>query len=596
MTAKTEQKQPISDIKYLMLDDENDAHFSTVALDNAFKAALARMTGGISPAGLASLYFTWASHLALSPGKQAQLIEKAMKKVLKSACYAGSPVLNQFNVCIEPLPQDKRFSHPSWQNWPYNLIYQNFLLSQQWWHNATTNIDGLSAADERSIAFITRQILDHFSPSNVPMLNPEVTQKTIEQGGVNILNGIQNLMSDLHNNLNGQRPPGSEQFRPGIEVAKTPGKVIYQNHLIELIQYSPTTPQVNAEPVLIVPAWIMKYYILDLSEHNSMVKYLVDKGHTVFMISWRNPTADDRHLDMEDYRLKGVMAAIDAVSAIFPDTKMHTAGYCLGGTLLTIAVATMARDGDERVKSMTHFAAQVDFSEAGELMLFTDESEVSYLEKMLWDQGVLDGSQMACAFQILRSNDLIWSRIIHHYLLGEPETMNDLLAWNTDLTRMPYKMHSEYLRSMFLNNDLSSGRYYVQDKPIAISDIHIPIFSVGTEQDHVAPWHSVYKLHLTTDTESLTFVLTSGGHNAGIVSEPGHKHRHYRIATSHDQDHYVDPDTWVQITPQVEGSWWEAWHAWLEQHSSGKIDAVEVGSVKGYQGICDAPGTYIHQQ
>ena len=596
MKTSEEHKQPINDVKYLLMNDDGDDHFSTVALDNAFKAALARITGGISPAGLASLYFSWASHLALSPGKQTQLVEKAFRKLFKSFCYANSPVLTPFNVCIEPLPQDNRFSHPSWQNWPYNLIYQNFLLNQQWWHNATTNIDGLSAANERSISFITRQILDRFSPSNVPMLNPEVTQKTFEQGGVNLINGMKNLVSDLQNISSGKRAAASEDFTPGVQVAVTPGKVVFRNHLIELIQFSPTTAKVYAEPVLIVPAWIMKYYILDLSPHNSMVKYLVDKGHTVFMISWRNPTPEDRYLDMEDYRLKGVMAAVDAVSKIFPDVQMHTVGYCLGGTLLTIAVAAMARDGDERVKSMTHFAAQVDFSEAGELMLFTDESEVSYLEKMMWDQGVLDGSQMAGAFQILRSNDLIWSRIIHHYLLGEPDNMNDLLAWNTDLTRMPYKMHSEYLRSMFLNNDLSSGRYYVDDRPIAISDIHIPIFSVGTEQDHVAPWHSVYKMHLVTDTDSLTFVLTSGGHNAGIVSEPGHKHRHYRIRTSHEIEHYIDPDTWVQTTPVVEGSWWEAWDKWLAQQSSGQVDAVEVGQVNGYSALCAAPGTYVHQE
>ncbi|WP_084629151.1 PHA/PHB synthase family protein [Neptunomonas japonica] len=587
----TDKKLTINSAPNLAKQDIESGYVSATALDNVFKANMAKFTGGISPAGLLSLYFTWASHLALSPGKQASLAEKMCRKAFRLSKSSPSMMQKDSLPCIDPLPQDKRFSDPSWQQWPYNYIYQNFLFTQQWWHNATTDIDGLSKADERSISFIARQMLDRYSPSNIPILNPEVIQKTKKEAGANLISGFKNYLEDMGRHLAGELPAGASNYIPGESVAITAGKVVFRNHLLELIQYTPVTDQVYPEPVLFVPAWIMKYYILDLSSHNSMVKYLVENGHTVFMISWLNPTTKDRDLDMESYREEGVMVAIDEVSAIFPQQKIHATGYCLGGTLLSIAAATMAREGDSRLKSMTHFATQVDFSEAGELMIFTNESEISYLEKMMWDQGVLDGSQMAGAFQILHSNDLIWSRMVHHYLLGEPESMNDLMAWNTDLTRMPYKMHSQYLRKLFLNNELASGQYLVKNKPIAIRDIHVPIFSVGTEKDHVAPWRSVYKLHLQSDSEAVTFVLTSGGHNAGIVSEPGHKHRHYRISTEYDNDCYTDPDSWMADNELHIGSWWPQWKGWLKEHSGELIKAQPIG-----KSICDAPGTYIHQK
>jgi polyhydroxyalkanoate synthase len=325
------------------------------------------------------------------------------------------------------------------------------------------------------------------------------------------------------------------------------------------------------------------------------VRYLTSQGFTVFMVSWRNPDAEDRDLGMEDYLSLGVMEAITAIDAITDGQQMHAVGYCLGGTLLSIAAAAMARDDDARLKTLTLLAAQVDFTEAGELTLFINDSQLTYLEDMMWDQGYLDTAQMAGAFQLLRSNDLIWSRVIHDYLMGQRSEMNDLMAWNADATRMPYRMHSEYLRRLFLKNDLAEGRYEVDDRPVAISDIRAPVFMVGTERDHVAPWHSVYKFNLLSDTD-VTFVLTSGGHNAGIVSEPGHPRRHYRIHSKTKDAPYVDPDRWFGETDLVDGSWWPALTQWLGAASGDPVKPPQMGAkAKGYPPMCAAPGTYVFQ-
>ena len=564
-------------------------------LDRSLHAAMARFTVGVSPMTLIGAYADWARHLAYSPGKQLRLTEKALRKWLRLVTYANRTALNQdaCEPCIEPLPQDRRFIGEAWRKPPYDLIYQSFLLTQQWWHNATTGVHGVNAQNERIVAFGTRQWLDVFSPSNYLLGNPEVVERTRAEMGMNLVRGAQNLLEDLERMASGRGPVGTEAFEVGHNVAVTPGKVVYRNRLIELIQYAPATADVRSEPVLIVPAWIMKYYILDLSPHNSLVKYLTSQGYTVFMISWKNPGPADRDLSMEDYRSLGVMAALDAVSAIVPGKKVHAVGYCIGGTLLAIVAAAMARDSDDRLKSATFFAAQTDFTEAGELMLFINESQLAFLEDVMWEQGFLDSRQMAGTFQMLRSNDLVWSRMVRTYLMGEREAMTDLNAWNADATRLPYRQHAEYLRRLFLDNDLAEGRYPADGRPVALSDIRVPLFSVGTETDHVAPWRSVYKLNLLTDTE-VTFLLTSGGHNAGIVSEPGHAHRHYRIATKTAEDHYVDPEVWLQTTPDNDGSWWPAWVAWLDAHSGTRGAPPKMGCGAGpYAPLCDAPGTYV---
>jgi polyhydroxyalkanoate synthase subunit PhaC len=566
--------------------------------DRSLHAAVARFTAGLSPAALAHAYFDWTTHLAYAPGKRLQLMDKATRKMLRFANYACRSAVEgeSAECCISPLPQDKRFVAEEWQKWPCNLIYQAFLLNQQWWHNATTGVRGISKRHEEMVQFTARQILDMFSPSNFLLTNPEILKHTLSKGGVNLASGFQNLLEDWERAISGKKPVGVEQYVVGRNVAVTPGKIIYRNRLIELIQYVPATDNVRPEPVLIVPAWIMKYYILDLSPQNSLVRYLTAQGFTVFMISWKNPGPEDRDLGLEDYRTLGVMSALDAVKAIVPKQKIHAVGYCLGGTLLAIAAAAMARDGDRQLASITLLAAQTDFTEAGELMLFINESQLAFLEDMMWEQGFLDSRQMAGAFQMLRSNDLVWSRVVREYFMGERQPMTDLMAWNTDATRMPYRMHSEYLRSLFLNNDLAEGRFAVAGKPVALSDIRAPIFAVGTLRDHVAPWRSTYKIHLQTDTE-VTYLLTTGGHNVGIVSEPGRDARSFQVMSKKHDEHYHDPEAFLQRAPRKEGSWWPEWANWLRAHSGAPVAPPSLGATQfGYLVLADAPGTYVRQE
>ncbi len=576
---------------------ERDSYASTALaeiVDRSVHAMTARFTAGLSPMAIAGAYLDWAAHLAFSPGKQMQLAQKAMRKSMRFAAYAmnaagpaGAP------CCIEPLPQDRRFDAPEWRAWPFNATYQAFLLLQQWWYNATTGVRGVSARHEAMADFATRQLLDVFAPSNFPWTNPVVMQRAAARGGWNFMEGAQNFVEDWERTVSGRKPVGTERFKVGRDVATTPGNVVFRNRLIELIQYSPAGGRARPEPILIVPAWIMKYYILDLGARNSLVRYLVAQGHTVFMISWKNPGPEDRDLAFDDYRKLGVMAALDAIAAIVPRARVHATGYCIGGTLLAVAAAAMARDRDPRLASVTLFAAQTDFTEAGELMLFVNESQLAFLEDSMWEQGFLDPSQMAGAFQILRSSDLVWSRMVNEYLMGERPPMTDLMAWNADGTRMPYRMHTEYLHHLFLDNDLAAGRHVVKGSPVALSDIRVPMFVVSTERDHVAPWRSVFKIHALTDTE-VTFVLASGGHNAGIVSEPGVDGRHYRVKVRRPGDHFHDPDTWIAESNAYEGSWWEAWEAWLARHSSAPRKAPAAGAPRaGYPVLGPAPGTYV---
>ncbi|MHA6323646.1 PHA/PHB synthase family protein [Roseivivax sp. CAU 1753] len=552
-----------------MTDHMTDQTRPSHGLDTQWHAAIGQMTGGISPAGLATAFFDWSLHLLGSPDKQIELAGKALTEIVNPK-----------------LRTDPRFDDPAWSAFPYNVLAQAFLARQDWWNTATSNLPGVDPKHAHVANFAARQWLDMHAPANFALTNPVVLDRTRQELGLNLMRGARYWFEDF-NRLQSRQPRQSEQFAVGKQLATTPGDVVLRNDLAELIRYHPTTAKLRPEPILIVPAWIMKYYILDLTAEQSLVAYLRDQGFEVFILSWKNPTAEDADLGMQDYVDLGVRAAIARIRSMGHE-RLHAAGYCLGGTLLAIAAAAMARDGQDCLASISLLAAQVDFSEPGELGLFINESQVAFLEDIMATNGYLKSDQMAGAFQLLRSNDLIWSRVIRHYLLGERTPDNPLLSWNADSTRMPARMHSEYLRRLFLENALAKGRYEVDGAAVALSDIRSNIYCVATEADHVSPWTSVYRIALLTDTD-VTFVLTNGGHNGGILSEPGHKGRHFRCGHKAEGSPYVTAPDWLDRHAPRNGSWWPHWAKWLKS-KSGRPQDTRTTLVEP---IAAAPGRYV---
>lgn len=583
------------------------------SLDDAFRTQL---TGnlGLSPISLALAYTDWALHLAASPGRQMLLTQRA----IALSQQVMSPWQRKFATDgdddDEPVREnDPRFSDPSWNQWPFNTLKEGFKASDAWWREST-QVDGVSSHHHHMVNFFTRQGLDALSPSNWAVTNPEVLKKGRDSMGQSWLKGYQSYAKDLLEYQNTRANSDSGTLRPldfevGKDVALTPGKVVFRNHLIELIQYTPTTESVYPEPLLIVPSCIMKYYILDLSPSNSMVHYLVGQGHTVFIMSWRNPDASDRDLGMQDYLQTGVMEAMAAVKLHTGAPRIHALGYCLGGTFLSIVAAALSRCNRQsqeqtpqrrhedaaclgklpELATVTLLAAQTEFSEPGQLGVFIDDDQLKTLREAMARTGYLSGRQIAGSFQFLNSRDLIWSRNTSRYLLGQDEVGNDMMSWNADLTRLPERMHSEYLSSLFLNNALATGHYRVANVGVALMDIKAPMLVVGTVRDHVSPWRSVYKIHLLTDTHT-TFILAAGGHNAGIVSEPGHRNRSYQMNSVEKGQGWTEPDEWAAKAPMHEGSWWEAMHAWLHERSGTPVPppAIDPARVLG-----DAPGDYV---
>lgn len=561
---------------------ESDSFFRF--LDKSYQANLGKFTAGVSPAALATSYFSWIAQLLQSPGTLSRL-------ALYPLLHSETTLTNLFEKDRPADGKDVRFHTESWSLYPWRLWAEQFLQMEDWCLQATTKVPGLPIPVKRSVSFRMRQVLDALSPSNFVLTNPDLLNETLKSNGRNLIRGTELAAQDFLEKLTGAPPAGVENFIPGKQVAITKGKIIFKNHLIELIQYEAQSKKVYKEPVLMIPAWIMKYYILDLLPKNSLINWLVQQGHTVFIISWLNPSSEDRRLGLDDYYRLGAMAAMDVVSKTIPNTKIHLMGYCLGGTLAMITAAAMAKNQDLRIQSLTLLAAQGDFTEAGELLLFITKSEVSFLKSMMWEKGYLDTKQMAGSFQMLRSYDLIWSKMVQDYMHGTQRGMIALLAWNADATRMPYKMHSEYLEKLFLNNDFAEGRFSLEGHHIVAENIQAPAFVVSTEKDHVAPWKSVYKTHLLINSD-ITFVLTNGGHNAGIVSEPGHERRSYFIRERKKDSAYLDPNNWLKnATPQT-GSWWIAWHQWLVQHSSPQ--QVDPPLLKAK--LPKAPGTYVLQK
>ena len=565
---------------------------SAARLDHQFKGALAEACNGMSPIEIALAYLDWLNHLAISPGKQLQLARSLLMKTVQLGLYGVGAALNP-SIPGPASQLERRVSGENWKRWPFNVMAQAHQVGKDWLQEATHGVSGVSDSHLALVRFIAEQALDLLSPANFPVTNPDVIEETIRRRGGNLGAGAKNLLQDAARKLSGRPPPRPDRFRVGREVAVTPGKVVFRNELIELIQYAPVTEKVGAEPVLLCPAWIMKYYILDLSPKNSLVRYLVEQGKTVFMISWKNPGPNDREIGFEDYLTKGLFAALDAVRTIVPRRRINAVGYCIGGTLMLIGAATLAREGDDRLKSLSLFASQGDFSEAGEVLRFISDSQLEFVDQYMWKKGVLGSENMGGTFAALRVSDLVYGSAVDRYLMGNDHVPNDLMAWNADGTRMPYRMHTEYLHKLYLRNELARNCFVVGDKPVSLLDIRVPIFNLGTETDHVAPWTSVYKLRGLTRTE-VTFLLTSGGHNAGVISGPEHPRRRYRMLTQSADDRFIDPGSWFDSVEVTKGSWWPAWNDWLDRQMTSRVNPPRMGAPrKGCKPIEDAPGSYV---
>lgn len=559
------------------------------ALERAAQALWPPAWLGVAPATAVGAFADWSLHLAMSPAKQAELAELGSR--LAWRWWQQLACANDGGWCIEPLPQDKRFDDPAWHQLPFAWLAQAFLARQAWWQCATSAVPGVERHHEQMVGFAARQWLDMVSPSNSLLANPVVLERTLREGGANLARGAMHAIGDAWREAADMPPVGAERFRVGTDVAATPGRVVLRNELMELIQYAPTTRQVLPEPVLIVPAWIMKYYVLDLEPGDSLIRHLVSQGFSVFAISWKNPRAEDRHLGLADYHRLGVLAALETIGRSAPRRRVHAVGYCLGGTLLATSAALLARQRPDALASLTLLAAQTDFGEAGELSLFTDESQLTWLEAQMARRGYLDKRQLKATFQMIRSRDLVWSYRLGTYLLGERAPVNALMAWNADGTRLPERMHAEYLRAMYLDNALARGEYHLDGEPVNLADIRAPIFSVGTVQDHVAPWRSVYRLHHLGGEAEQTFVLTSGGHNAGIVNPPGRTRSSYRLRVHRSGDRLLTPDDWLAATALHQGSWWTPWCEWLAAHSSRPAKPTPLLPSLG-----PAPGSYVLQK
>lgn len=581
-------------------------HSAARALDAGLQAKAARYNSGLSPIALALAQADWAMHLLASPGRQSVLAQRAFELALQAWKNAGV-------APDEQAPdKDARFADPAWRQWPFNALKENFKATDAWWREAVQHGCGVSQHHQHMVGFFAGQALDALAPSNWVWSNPEVLRLARETQGRSLQEGFKFLQQDFVEQLNARPDTPAEALEPlpyvvGKDVAATPGKVVFRNALIELIEYSPCTDKVQPEPILIVPSCIMKYYILDLSQHNSMVKYLVEQGHRVFIVSWRNPDAEDRDLGMQDYLRLGVMEALAAVRARSGAPRVHTMGYCLGGTFLAIVAAVLgrlARKKDQprtaaeqamippdmpELASVMLLAAQTDFAEPGELGVFIDEAQLAVLRQSMNQRGYLSGKQMGGSFVFLASRGLLWGRNTRRYLMGEDDPSFDLMSWNADTTRLPARMHSEYLDSLFLRNALASGQYRVAGATVALMDIQAPMLVVGTTKDHVSPWKSVYKIHLQTDTH-VTFILCDGGHNAGIVSEPGRPRRSYQIDSVEDNSGWIDPEHWKENAPVVQGSWWLAMHDWITARSGKPVAARPIPAEHV---VCEAPGTYV---
>lgn len=492
---------------------------------------------------------------------------------------------------VAPAKEDKRFKDSAWdENALFDYIKQSYLLTARWLQSTVHEVEGMDDKTAKKVDFYTRQFVDAMAPSNFVLTNPEVLRATIESGGENLVKGLENLLGDLERGK-GQLAISMtdyKKFEVGKNIAATPGQVIYQNELMQLIQYNPTTEQQHKRPLLIVPPWINKFYILDLRPANSLVKWLCDQGHTVFIVSWVNPDEALAARTWEDYMTAGPLAAIDAIEQATGEAEINMIGYCIGGTLTASTLAYMAEKGDERVKSVMYLVTLTDFTEPGELSVFIDEEQLAALEEKMNSQGYLNGQSMATTFNMLRANDLIWSFVVNNYLLGKDPFPFDLLYWNSDATRMPAAMHSFYLRNMYQRNLLVQPcALQLKGVEIDLRKIKIPTFMLSTREDHITPWKSTYAATQLYGGP-VKFVLAASGHIAGVVNPPSaNKYSHFLNAKLPK-----DPEQWLAGAKQVDGSWWPEYAKWVQKYAGPKVPARTPGDGK-LKPIEAAPGSYV---
>ncbi|MBV8654287.1 MAG: class I poly(R)-hydroxyalkanoic acid synthase [Alphaproteobacteria bacterium] len=491
---------------------------------------------------------------------------------------------------VEAPSGDRRFKDSAWtDNTLFDFIKQSYLLTARWMQSTVKNVEGLDDKTARKVDFYTRQFVDAMAPSNFILTNPEVLRTTLETGGENLVHGLQNLLDDLERGKGrlSIKMTDMAAFRIGENIAVTPGKVVYQNDLMQLIQYQPTTKTVKRRPLLIIPPWINKFYILDLRPKNSFIKWAADQGHTVFVVSWVNPDEKLAEKSFTDYMLEGPLAAFDAMEKATGEREVNVIGYCLGGTLLASTLAYMTAKGDDRVKSATYFVTMVDFAEAGELSVFIDEEQLASLEERMRSHGYLEGRDMATTFNMLRANDLIWSFVVNNYLLGKDPFPFDLLYWNSDSTRMPAAMHSFYLRNMYQENKLAQpGGITLDGVKIDLSKVKVPSFLLSTREDHIAPWKSTYSATQIYGGP-VKFTLSASGHIAGVVNPPGSKYGHWENAKNPET-----PEKWLETATMVNESWWPSWEKWISQYAGGEVPARTPGDGK-LKPLENAPGSYV---
>lgn len=574
-----------------------------LASQEMFRAVMEKHAGLLAsskmdPFNLGSAYYEAMMSLWRNPEAAIDAQKQFFADSLKLWQYSTSRLLGGGDESapepvIQPDKGDKRWRDDDWsQNIVFDYIKQSYLLSARCIENTIEGVEDLPEKDQKRLSFFIRQFIDAMAPTNYPATNPEVIRSTLENRGENLVAGLQNFARDMESGDGQLRIAMTDPaaFTLGENVAVTPGKVVFQNHMFQLLQYAPTTEEVLKRPLLIVPPWINKFYILDLQEKNSMIKWLVDQGHTVFIVSWFNPTEeDDQDIGFENYMLDGIYQAMDAVEQATGESDINIVGYCIGGTLLASTLAHMAEKGDSRIKSATFFTALIDFSDAGDLSVFIDDVQLAQLEDQMSEKGILEGKSMSAAFNMLRSNDLIWSFYINNYLLGKDPTIFDLLYWNSDSTNMPAKMHSFYLRKMYLENKLCEpGGIDLDGVSIDVSKIKVPSYFISAKEDHIAPWKSTYDGAKLLGGK-VRFVLGGSGHIAGIVNPPVKQKYGYWVGTQNLPD---SADEWFEKAQQHEGSWWTDWHNWLVKQGSEMVVARQPGDGK-LKAIEDAPGTYV---